>query len=508
MADDRSNLPPSDTETETETAQAGRPTDAPRTQPLDAGQTPRTLGRYVIERSLGTGGYGQVFLAQDQELRRPVAVKVLNAGALATEADVERFHGEARRLAQLRHPGIVTVHDVGVQDGLIFLVSDYLEGPNLHQWLRAARPDWRETLRVVAEIADALAYAHARATIHRDVKPENVIMADGRSPVLIDFGLGLDETFSGSEFGVISGTYQYMAPEQALGLAHRIDGRTDIYGLGVVLYQLLCGRVPFRSFDRRELVRQIQQDEPQPLRQLAPTIPPELDRVCLKALSKRVQDRQTTASDFADDLRRLLQDSRQPGSAPGSGADSGQFAWDPAAVLDGSSETAPRTPAPASSSGRRAAAGAEKRQVTMMACSSTAFDAAAFFALDPEDQARVRAAFDHLCDDVVEGFGGTVTQRSYQGLVACYGYPVAHEDAARRAAFAALKLLEELKPGRHPELAPGLDLTPWIGLHTGTAIGEVRPAGVSVAGEAPNVAARFESIAEAAPSSARRRPTR
>ena len=304
MADERTNHPPS----ETETVETSRPADAPRPQPLAAGQTPRTLGRYVIERSLGTGGYGQVFLAQDEELRRPVAVKVLNAGALATETDAERFHAEARRLAQLRHPGIVTVHDVGVQDGLIYLVSDYLEGPNLHQWLRAARPDWRETVRVVAEIADALAYAHARATIHRDVKPENVIMVEGRSPVLIDFGLGLDETVSGGEFGLISGTYQYMAPEQALGLAHRIDGRTDIYGLGVVLYQLLCARVPFRSFDRRELVRQIQQDEPQPLRQLVPTIPPELDRICLKALSKRVQDRHTTASDFAGDLRRLLQD--------------------------------------------------------------------------------------------------------------------------------------------------------------------------------------------------------
>ena len=358
MADDQSNPRPED-----ETVQVGRSTDPPRPQPLNAGQTPQTLGRYVIERSLGTGGYGQVFLAQDRELSRPVAVKVLNAGARATEVDVERFHAEARRLAQLRHPGIVTVHDVGVQDGLIYVVSDYLEGPNLHQWLRGSRPDWRETVRVVAEIADALAYAHTRATIHRDVKPENVIMVGARSPVLIDFGLGLDETVSGGELGLISGTYQYMAPEQALGLAHRIDGRTDIYGLGVVLYQLLCGRVPFRSFDRRELVRQIQQDEPQPLRQLVPTIPSELDRICLKALSKRVQDRHTTASDFADDLRRLLQDSRQSGSTPLSGppgAASTQPAFDPAA-LDATSETAPRTQVRATSSGRRAAAGAERR---------------------------------------------------------------------------------------------------------------------------------------------------
>ena len=492
MADDQPDHPDPDSET----VRTDRPQDAPPPQASGPGSIPRALGRYVIERSLGTGGYGQVFLAQDQELRRAVAVKVLNAGARATDTDAERFHAEARRLAQLRHPGIVTVHDVGVQDGLIYVVSDYLEGPNLHQWVRSVRPEWRETVRVVTEIADALAYAHARATIHRDVKPENVIMAEGRSPVLIDFGLGLDETVSG-EFGLISGTYQYMAPEQASGRAHRIDGSTDIYGLGVVLYQLLCGRVPFRSFDRRELIRQIQQDEPQPLRQLVPTIPAELDRVCLKALSKRVQDRQTTASDFAGDLRRLLHDSRPPGSAPISGP-SGRLdhaPLDPAAVLDATSETAPRTSAPATSSGRRAA-GAERRQVTMLACGSAIFDAAAFFALDAEDQARVRATFDHLCDDVVEGCGGTVTQRSYQGVVACFGYPVAHEDAARRAASAALKLVEELKPGLCPELGPEADLTAWAGLHTGTAIGEIRPGGVSVAGDAPNIAARFESIAE------------
>jgi predicted ATPase/class 3 adenylate cyclase len=132
----------------------------------------------------------------------------------------------------------------------------------------------------------------------------------------------------------------------------------------------------------------------------------------------------------------------------------------------------------------------------MLACGSAIFDAAAFFALDAEDQARVRATFDHICDDVVESFGGSVTQRSYQGVVACFGYPVAHEDAARRAASAALKLLEELKPGLCPELGHGADLTPWAGLHTATAIGEVRPGGVSVAGDAPNIAARFESIAE------------
>jgi class 3 adenylate cyclase/predicted ATPase len=491
VADDRPDLPAS----ESETVRATRPGEAPMPQPFEAGQVPARLGRYAIERSLGTGGYGQVYLAHDAQLRRRVAVKVLHAGTRATPADAERFLAEARRLAQLRHPGIVTVHDAGVQDGIIYLVSDYLEGPNLHQWLRAERPDWRETVRVIAAIADALAYAHSRATIHRDIKPENVILTEGRSPVLIDFGLGLDET-SGSEFGLISGTYQYMAPEQASGLAHRIDGRTDIYGLGVVLYQLLCGRVPFRSFDRRELVRQIQEDEPQPIRQLAPGLPPELDRICLKALSKRIQDRPTTASDFADDLRRVLLHSGSSASQSSAGAigavSQGTAGW--TTTTDASSDTAPLTPAVTPS--LRRAAGAERRQVTMLACGSELFDSASFFELDQEEQARVRAWFDKSRDEIVAGFGGTVTERTHVGFAACFGYPVAYEDAARRAAAAGLKLLEELTPAQPGDPRAALEVFPWIGLHTGTAIADVRPSGVSVAGDAPNVAARFDAIAE------------
>ena len=156
-------------------------------------------------------------------------------------------------------------------------------------------------------MADALAHAHARLIVHRDVKPANIILTPDRGPVLVDFGLGLDEAEAGgSELGVISGTPAYMAPEQVAGTAHRIDGRTDIYSLGVVLYEMLCGRLPFRAANLCELLRQVRDDEPQPPRQLAREIPPELERVCLKALAKRQQDRYTTAADFADDLRRVL----------------------------------------------------------------------------------------------------------------------------------------------------------------------------------------------------------
>ena len=166
-------------------------------------------------------------------------------------------------------------------------------------------------------MADALAHAHARLIVHRDVKPANIIITPDRGPVLVDFGLGLDDAGAGGpELGVISGTPAYMAPEQVAGAAHRIDGRTDIYSLGVVLYEMLCGHLPFRASNTRELLRQVSDDEPQPPRQLRPEIPPELERACLKSLAKRLQDRYTTASDFAGDLRHAGRPAEGKASSP------------------------------------------------------------------------------------------------------------------------------------------------------------------------------------------------
>ena len=201
----------------------------------------------------------------------------------------------------------MTIHDVGVHEGRLYLVSDYLEGPDLGRWLRENRVDWPEATRIAAAIADALAHAHARLIVHRDVKPANILLTADRAPVLVDFGLALDDAQAGGrEKGIISGTLWYLSPEQATGTAHRIDGRTDVYSLGVVLYEMLTGRVPFRATDPLELLRQVCDDEPQPPRQLVHDIPPELERACLKALAKQQQDRCTTAADFAADLRDVL----------------------------------------------------------------------------------------------------------------------------------------------------------------------------------------------------------
>src|SRR5262245_57918745 len=147
------------------------------------------FGRYEVRRTLGKGGFGKVYLGHDTQLDRQVAIKVMHGDAARGPAAEEQSLREARKLAQLRHPGIVTVHDVGVHDGQVYIVSDYLEGVSLGRWLRENRPSWREAARIVAAVADALAHAHARLIVHRDVKPDNIILTAERVPVLVDFGL-------------------------------------------------------------------------------------------------------------------------------------------------------------------------------------------------------------------------------------------------------------------------------------------------------------------------------
>jgi serine phosphatase RsbU (regulator of sigma subunit) len=274
--------------------------------------TPATIGRYEIRGILGQGGFGAVYRGYDGQLDRHVAVKV---PVLKPTKDQEGlFLQEARQLAQLKHPSIVTVHDVGVHDGVCYIVSEYLDGPDLNHWLENRTLGWQEAARITASLAEALAAAHARNIVHRDVKPANIIMTErgeGFVPVLVDFGLALSESSAGSllaQPGLVLGTPNYMSPEQVRGEVHRIDGRTDIYSLGVVLYRMLSGRLPFTEASVSELFAAVLAQEPRPPRQFVRGLPRELERICLKALAKKSADRYTTASDLAHDLRALLRE--------------------------------------------------------------------------------------------------------------------------------------------------------------------------------------------------------
>ncbi len=264
---------------------------------------PAQIGRYRVEAVLGSGAFGKVYRCYDGVLKRSVAVKVPHRHHLDTP---ELYLEEARVLASLEHPAIVPVHDAGrTEDGVCYVVSKFIEGSNLKTRSREAPLSRLEAVELVATMAEALHYAHMHGVVHRDLKPANIIIDLQLRPYLADFGLALrDEDFG--EHGQGAGTPLYMSPEQARCEGHLVDGRSDIFSLGVVFYELLTATRPFRGSNTEEILERIRMLEPRPPRQIDDTIPKELERICLKALSKRASDRYNIALDMTEDLRAFL----------------------------------------------------------------------------------------------------------------------------------------------------------------------------------------------------------
>jgi eukaryotic-like serine/threonine-protein kinase len=285
--------------------------------PLSAGAK---LGPYEIIAALGAGGMGEVYKARDTRLNRIVAIKVLPAKLCADPDSRQRFEREARTISTLQHPNICTLHDIGQQDGIDYLVLEFVEGESLEQRLIKGPLPIAHVLQYSAQVADALDKAQRNGIVHRDLKPGNIMLTKSGAK-LLDFGLAklqvdsaalssalTDVTIADQKLtakGMLVGTFQYMSPEQLEG--KEADGRSDIFALGAVIYEMTTGKPAFAGKSRASLIASILSSEPAPISSLQPMTPPALDRVIRRCLAKDPEDRWQSAVDLAAELKWIAE---------------------------------------------------------------------------------------------------------------------------------------------------------------------------------------------------------
>ena len=278
---------------------AGQPAPAPG----------KRFGKYELIAEIARGGMGVVYRARDTVLNRVVAVKMILSGSMATADERERFQREAQLVANLDHPNVVPIHEVGEHDGFPYFSMRLIEGGSLADRMHAYHDDPRAAAQLVAILARAIQFANEKGFIHCDLKPSNILMDRDDAPRITDFGLArhASEASGLTVSGAILGTPSYMAPEQASGQRRELGPATDVYGLGAILYELLTGRPPFRLPTKMETILQALYGEPIPPREIRPDLPRELESICLKCLEKAPKDRYPSAAALADELTHFLQ---------------------------------------------------------------------------------------------------------------------------------------------------------------------------------------------------------
>ena len=276
------------------------------------------IGRYRISAAIGAGGMGEVYLAKDEELERSVALKILPSDIAEDAERVQRFIQEAKVVSALNHPNILTIHEIGSENGIRFIASEYVEGRTLRTIITCDELELKEVLEIAVQVASALETAHRKNIIHRDIKPENVMVREDGLVKVLDFGLAKLLRAHGeaidteaatkarvmTQFGMILGTVNYMSPEQTRGLA-TIDGRTDIWSLGVLIFEMLAGRLPFEGESSTDMMASILKTETPRLSEFFEDCPPELERIIQKALQKNRDERYQVVRDMALDLKSL-----------------------------------------------------------------------------------------------------------------------------------------------------------------------------------------------------------